>query len=111
MSTGVDACVTRKRTITDKISVQEGVPGCSQPRGSQPGMKAAGAALCYGLMLEGRVNWCNTTAKMLRNHSFKLFKHLQNMGHGELQNYTASVSVQSIFQSFTRGIPTKRWDY
>lgn len=111
MSTGVDSCVTRKRTITDKISVQEGVPGCSQPRGSQPGMKAAGAALCYGLMLEGRASWCNSTAKMLRNYSFKLFKHLQNMGHGELQNYTASVSVQSIFQSFTRGIPAKRWDY
>ena len=66
--------VTRKRAITDKISVQEQIPGCSQQRGSQPGMKAAGAALCYGLMPEGRASWCNSTAKMLRNYSFKLFK-------------------------------------
>lgn len=33
------------------------VPGCSRQGGSQPGMKAAGAVLCYGLMLEESASW------------------------------------------------------
>lgn len=36
----------------------------------------------------------NSAAKSLRSYSCKLLKHLQNMGHGELQNHTASVSAQ-----------------